>query len=118
MNFSRALIVSGLLSALPVWAVYAPIPEQDQGKDLTVSVKAGVSYDSNLFGAPTGEIGSTIFELAPRVAYNVSLTDQTFFSAGYGLTLSQFDNRPGEKLLDSHDLTVRIAHAFSQTSNI
>lgn len=118
MNFIRAWAIGGLLAATPVWAVYAPIPEQEQGKDLTVSVRGGASYDSNLFGAATGAVDSMIWELAPKIAYNASVTDQTFFSASYGLTLSQFDDRPGDKLLDSHDLALRVAHAFSQTSNL
>jgi hypothetical protein len=118
MNFSRALIFGGLLAASQLRAVYAPIPEQDQGKDLTLSLKGGLSYDSNLFGAATGEVGSAIWELAPQAAYNASLTDQTFVSASYGLILNQFDNRPGDKLLDSHNVALRVAHAFSQTSNI
>src|SRR5688572_13882223 len=113
MKFYRALLACALpLFTSPGWAVYAPIPEQDQGKDLVVSVKGGLSYDSNLFGAANNEIGSAIWELAPRVIYNTSLTDQTFFMSGYGLTLNQFDNRPNDKLLDSHDLTLRVAHAF------
>jgi hypothetical protein len=119
MNLFRFLVVACAFSAgLPAEAVYAPIPEQEQGKDLVISVKGGISYDSNLFGAPIGEIGSAIWEVAPRIVYDHSLTDQTFLSLGYGLTLDQFDNRPGDKLLASHDLTLRVAHAFSQTSNI
>lgn len=118
MNFFRALLIGGSLIASRALAVYAPIPEQDQGKDLTVSVKGGLSYDSNLFGGATGEVDSMIWEFAPRIAYNASVTDQTFFAAAYGLTLNHFDDRPGDKLLDSHDVSLRVAHAFSQTSNI
>lgn len=118
MTFPRALILGGLLAALPLRAVYAPIPEQEQGKDLTVNVKAGISYDSNLFGAANGAVGSTIYTLAPHVTYNRSLTDQTFMSAGYGLTLDHFDNRPGDKTLDSHDLNLRLAHAFTKSTTI
>jgi predicted porin len=118
MNFLRAWVIGGLLATTPVWAVYAPIPEQDQGKDLTVSVRGGLSYDSNLFGAAKGEIDSMIWELAPKAAYNASVTDQTFISASYSLTLSEFSDRPGDKLLDSHDVALRFAHAFSQTSNL
>jgi predicted porin len=118
MNFLRAWVIGGLLATTPVWAVYAPIPEQDQGKDLTVSVRGGLSYDSNLFGAAKGEIDSMIWELAPKAAYNASVTDQTFISASYSLTLSEFSDRPGDKLLDSHDVVLRFAHAFSQTSNL
>ncbi len=116
MKFTYAMIVSGLLATLPARAVYAPIPEQEQGKDLSVTVKGGVSYDSNIFGGATGAISSTVWEVAPKITYNASVTDQTFLSAGYGLTLDEFDKRPGTKLLDSHDLTLRAAHAFSKST--
>src|SRR5687768_7962372 len=118
IKLSRALIIGGLIAALPVRAVYAPIPEQQQGRDLTFSVKAGVSYDSNIFGSATDERDSVIWTVAPRAVYNASLTGQTFFSASYGLTLDRFDNRPGDKLLDSHDASVRLAHAFSKLTTI
>src|SRR4051812_46746822 len=118
MNFLRALLIGGLVTALPAWAVYAPIPDQEQGKDLTISAKGGVSYDSNLFGAATGAIGSMIYELSPSIVYNASVTDQTFVAGSYELTLSQFDNRPGDKLLDSHNVMLRAAHAFSKATNI
>src|SRR4051812_36121580 len=118
IHLSRALIFGGLAAALPLRAVYAPVPEQDQGKDLLVTVRAGISHDSNLFGAATNEVGSTIFTVAPRASYNASLTDQTFLSASYGLTLDQFDNRPGDKLLDSHEASLRIAHAFTKSTTL
>lgn len=118
ITFSRALLVSGFLASLPLWAVYAPIPEPEQGKDLTVSIKGGVSYDTNLFGASAGAVESTIFSLAPKISYNRSLTDQTFFSAAYGPTLDYFENRPGDKLLASHDALLRLAHAFSRSTTI
>ena len=117
MKFTYALI-AGLLTAAPALAVYAPIPEQEQGKDLTVSVRGGFSYDSNIFGGATGAISSNIWELAPRIAYNASIGDQTFFSANYGLVLDQYDRRPGDKLLDSHDLTLRLAHAFGKSRTV
>jgi voltage-gated potassium channel len=40
MNFFRVLLTCGLLAAASARAVYAPIPEQDQGKDLTLTVAA------------------------------------------------------------------------------
>ncbi|HVU34479.1 MAG TPA: outer membrane beta-barrel protein [Opitutaceae bacterium] len=118
MKLSYALIAGALLAALPVRAVYAPIPEQEQGKDLTFSARAGVSYDSNIFGGSGGAISSDIFEVAPRVDYNASVTDQTFFSGAYELTLDEFSNRPGDKLLDSHLLTLRLAHAFTKATTL
>lgn len=106
------------MAASSARAVYAPIPEQEQGKDLTISVRGGLSYDSNIFGAAAGEVDSTIWTLAPRAVYNASVTDQTFLSASYALTLDRFDDRPGDKLLDSHDLSLRVAHAFSQSTTL
>ncbi|MDO8539824.1 MAG: hypothetical protein Q7S40_05230 [Opitutaceae bacterium] len=124
--------IGGLVAALPVRAVYAPVPERDQGKDLTVTVRAGVAYDSNLFGAPpkgslpvlpgqpphVGPLDSIVWTFAPHVAYNASLTDQTFMSAAYGLTLDYFQDRPGDKLLDSHDVALRVAHAVSKSTTL
>jgi len=106
------------MAALPARGVYAPVPEQDQGKPLTFTAKAGLSYDSNIFGGATGEIGSTIFEFAPKVAYNASITEQTFMSLSYELTADYFTDRPGEKLLDSHALMARLAHAFSPSTTV
>jgi hypothetical protein len=113
---SRALLAGVLVAAVPARAVYAPVPEQEQGKDLTFTMKGGVSHDTNLFGAATGAVASTIFTVAPRGVYNRSLTDQTFFSGSYGLTLDRFHSRPGDKLLDSHEASARIAHAFTKST--
>ncbi len=117
-SISRAFVLGGILAAVPLWAVYAPIPEREQGKDFSVTAKAGVSYDSNLFGAASRGIGSTIFSFSPHLAYNASVTDQTFMAATYGLTLDKFDNRPGEKLLSSHEANLRLAHAFSKATTL
>ena len=118
MNFARVFIVGGLLTALPAWAVYAPIPEQEQGKEWTITVRGEVFHDSNIFGAATGAIGSTVYEFAPKIAFNASLTDETFASAAYGLTVDHYENRPGDKTLDSHDLSARLAHAFSPVTTL
>ncbi len=118
MKFTYALLSLGLAAASPARAVYAPIPEQEQGKDLSASVRTGLSYDSNIFGGASDAIGSSVWEVAPRISYNHSLTQQTFVSAAYGLTLTEITRRPGDKLLDSHDLTLRAAHAFSQSTTL
>lgn len=96
------------------FAVYAPIPEQDQGKPLTFSLAGGVYYDSNIFGGPTAEIDSLVYQLIPRVNFNASVTPQMFVSAGYTLSIDHVENRPGSQTLFSHDLNARVAHAFSE----
>lgn len=119
MNFSRVLMAGGLLlAASPLRAVYAPVPEQELGKSLVVSLKSALAYDTNLFGAAAKNVESTVFQAVPKIAYNASVTDQTFLSLGYQLTLEHFGDRPGDQTLDSHEALVRVAHAFSQTATI
>ena len=118
MKLLRLSLIFALAALQPVWAVYAPIPEQDQGKAWSFEVAGTVMHDSNIFGAPTGAISSTIYSLAPKVDFNASVTDQTFVSASYLLSLDHFSNRPGKKTLDSHTLIGRLAHAFPPSTNI
>lgn len=118
MKFSHVLLIGVLVTTQTVRAVYAPIPEIEQGRDFVASVRGGLSYDSNIFGGASDAIGSAVWQVAPRISYNHSLTDQTFVSAIYGLTLDDIERRPGSHLLDSHDLTLRLAHAFSQNTTL
>jgi hypothetical protein len=124
MNHARLILAAGLLAAVPLRAVYAPLPEQDQGKDWNVTLRAGVSHDNNIFGARDSTtpglapISSTVYEVVPRIAFNGSLNDQTYAEFNYTLTLDHFTDRPGDKTLDSHEIVGRLAHAFSGTTNI
>jgi hypothetical protein len=118
MNFLRVLIASALAAAMPVWAVYAPVPEKDQGKTLVVKGESALTHDSNIFGGAAGAIESTVFQFAPGIAYNASVTDKTFVSLAYDLTLEHYENRPGDKLLDSHMAMARLARAVTPTTTI
>jgi hypothetical protein len=99
-------------------AVYAPIPEQEQGKAFVVTVEAGVYHDSNIFGASTGAISSMVYSIAPKLSFNASVDPQTFVSASYMPTLDYFDNRPTDNLLLSHEVALRLAHAFTDVTNV
>ena len=104
-------------SISPLGAVYAPIPEFAKGRALTASITASVFHDDNIFGAGQNEIDSVVYRVAPSIALNASLTDQTFLSASYGLTADYIADRPGEHDLYSHLVQARVAHSFSaQTS--
>jgi hypothetical protein len=118
MNCLRVFPVCLLAAVVPARAVYAPIPDQELGKDLIFTFSLGASYDSNIFGGATGTIGSSIVEFSPKVAYNASVTDQTFLSLSYQLTVDQYDNRPGDKTLTSHAASARVAHAFSSSTTV
>lgn len=115
---SPLLPLLGLWAASHLGAVYAPIPEQEQGKDFSASIRVGASHDSNIFGAASGAVSSAVYSFEPNLKFNRSLTDQTFFSASYRLTLDRMEDRPGDRTLDSHDANIRLAHAFSQATNI
>jgi hypothetical protein len=99
-------------------AVYAPIPEPEQGRALAFRLSGSVSHDSNLFGAPTNAIESFVFSVRPSLAYNNSLSDQTFLSLGYELSLEHMPDRPTKQDLASHTLRGRLAHQFSTASSI
>lgn len=110
-------LVLPLVAVTAARAVYAPIPEQEQGKALSYRLGASIYYDSNIFGAATNEIDSMVFNLTPEIRFNSSVSDQTFVSAGYQLSLDHFTDRPGSKDLVGHKLDARVAHSFSQETN-
>ncbi len=99
-------------------AVYAPIPEQEQGKPLTFRLGTSAYHDSNIFGAATGEISSMVYNLTGAISFNGSIDDQTFASASYELSNDYETDRPGTKNLTSHMLNARLAHSFSSATNI
>ena len=99
-------------------AVYAPIPEQEQGKPLTYRLGASAYHDSNIFGGETDEISSMVYNFTGAISYNGSVTDQTFASASYELSNDYVTDRPTKKNLTSHTFNGRIAHQFSSASNI
>ena len=79
-------LISLLISPL-LFGVYAPIPEQEQGTPLTISLQAGGFYDSNIFGDFANEIDSGVISFAPQFKYNASLSEQTFLSGLYNLEI-------------------------------
>lgn len=95
LSLRRGLVLALLIAVGPARAAYAPVPETEEGKDLVFKVRASAGHDSNLFGAAEGAIATAVYTLAPGVTWNRSVTDQTFVSAAYGLTLDRFDRRPG-----------------------
>ncbi|HEY1848175.1 MAG TPA: outer membrane beta-barrel protein [Opitutaceae bacterium] len=97
--------------------MYAPIPEQDQGRDFICTIEAGATYNTNIFGAATAPIASWVYEISPKLTFNSSIADDTFVSGDFHPTLDYFDNRPGTKDLYSQAIDARLAHKFSATSN-
>ncbi|HEY8993300.1 MAG TPA: hypothetical protein VIM71_01330 [Lacunisphaera sp.] len=113
----RTLPVAALFPAL-TFAVYAPIPEQEQGKALSYRLGASAYYDSNIFGGATDEIDSMVYNFSGAISYNGSVDDQTFASGSYELSNDYVVDRPGSKNLTSHNLSARLAHAFAQDTNL
>lgn len=105
-------------------AIYAPIPEVEQGKAFTVRVGGSVYYDSNIFGAadlpgPANRvIDSMVYNLSGRLAFNGSIDDQTFATAAYEISHDYIADRPTEKNLTSHNFNGRLAHTFSPDTNL
>jgi amidase len=77
-------------------AVYAPIPEIEQGRALTVYLSSGAYYDTNIFGGSTGEISSYVYELNPSVVFNASLGAKTPYKTLKDLIRFNEENRARE----------------------
>jgi len=113
----RTFTAAAFIPAL-AFAVYAPIPEQEQGKALTFRLGASAYQDSNIFGGATNEIDSMVYNFNAQVAFNGSLDDQTFSSGTYLLSNDHVVDRPGKKNLTSHSLNARLAHSFAKDTTI
>ena len=118
MNFLRALFVTSLMAAIPARAIYAPLPDQAEGRTWSTSLRSGVAHDSNIFGAARDEISSVVYSFSPRVVFKGAVSDQTFASFVYALTLDHFADRPGDRTLDSHDVFARLVHAFGPATQL
>jgi hypothetical protein len=118
MKNSARLALAAILLPCAAFGVYAPIPEQDQGKALSYRLGASIGHDDNIFGSATNPVDSAVYNITGEIIYNGSVTDQTFVSAGYKLSLDHFADRPGKRNLSSHTLSGRFAHAFSPATNI
>lgn len=114
------LVLASLLAWCPTVgkAVYAPIPEQEQGKAWTVSLRSAYTYDTNIFGSAENETASSVFTAQGKAAFNASLAQRTFASAYYQATLDHYTERPGSKDLASHELFARLAQSFSPVSTL
>ena len=100
-----------------LYGVYAPIPEQEQGTPLTISLRAGGFYDTNIFGNFTDEIDSGVLSFAPSFKYNASLSEQTFLSSFYNLEILSYDNRPTDDTLFNNVLGINLYHSFAPNIN-
>ena len=116
----RPLLPLVAFAAIPtlLLAVYAPLSPQDQGKALTFRLGASVYHDSNIFGGATGEVGSVVYNGTFGIAFNSSVTDQTFVSLGYDFSDDHVVDRPGNHDLLNHSFSSRVAHSFSKETNV
>lgn len=116
-NLTRFALAVALAPTL-AFAIYAPIPEQEQGKALTYRLGASTYQDSNIFGAATGAIDSFVWNVNGKIAFNGSIDDQTFASASYFISNDYVVDRPGDKNLTNQTFTGRLAHSFSSATNL
>ena len=117
-NLKRFALAVALLAPTLAFAIYAPIPELEQGKALTYRLGASGYQDSNIFGAATNEIESFVWNVNGKIAFNGSIDDQTFASASYFISNDYVVDRPGDQNLTNQTFAGRIAHSFSPATNI
>lgn len=115
---TRSILLATVLCPALAFAVYAPIPEQEQGKALTLRLGVGAYHDSNIFGSASGEISSMVYNVAPSIIFNGSLTETQFLTASYDLNIDHVVDRPAKKDLISHAFLARFAETFAEDTNI
>ncbi len=108
------LLFIGWIIPAAAWAVYAPIPEREQGRAWSLILDGGLHHDSNIFGLYEDEIDSWAVIVSPRLKFNSSLSEQAFLSAYYDLELLHYGERPEEETLYNHTLNGWLAYAFSE----
>lgn len=119
-NYLRPFVSFVAVAVIPTFclAVYAPLPEQDQGKALSLRLGASVYQDSNIFGGATNEKSSAVYKATLGIAFNGSLSAKTFATLSYDVSDDHVVNRPGNKDLVNHSFSARLAHSFSEATNI
>jgi hypothetical protein len=87
---------------------------QEQSKWWLVSGSLRGFYDDNSLNAPDAQaIASTGFELHPGFSLNFP-GERTLLSATYDLTLNYYQDRPSEKVDQSHVFDTRVHHRFTE----
>jgi len=90
-------------------AIYAPIPEQEQGKALTYRLGASAYHDSNIFGAATGEISRNVGEAAKGTAQVASnITDVNRGASETGSASAQVLSSAQSLANESNRLTLEV----------
>ena len=70
-NLTRFALAAALAPTL-AFAIYAPIPEQEQGRALTYRLGTSAYYDTNIFGAAYGAIDSMVWNLNGKIAWRIA----------------------------------------------
>ncbi|HEX3800365.1 MAG TPA: outer membrane beta-barrel protein [Verrucomicrobiae bacterium] len=114
----KKVIASASLLAIGAVGVYSARADWAAGADKPWSVSATLRgfYDSNYNTEPNGSIGkrsSFGYEIRPQAS--VSWSDgPTTLSASYTYSLKYFEDRPGDKADQSHDVELAFTHAFDE----
>jgi hypothetical protein len=121
---SAGLVVLGA-ATLEAQQLYAPAPgltTTELSKPWSVSGAIRGFYDDNYALTPSGGIptaGGVIkpqssygFEVMPSAALNWTM-EQTYIGLSYVYGLTYFEDRPGNKIDQSHQANVKLSHAFT-----
>jgi hypothetical protein len=107
-------VFGAMLAGSSLLGVYAPIPEVEKGDVWVVNMEVGGFYDSNIFGTENHAKGSYVSTVSPRLKFNASITDQTFFVAYYDIELQYVENRPEVQSLWNHVFSGQFHHSFNK----
>jgi len=113
----KKFITSAGLAALGLSTLQAAhIPAGvDGSKPWSISAALRGFYDDNYNTAPDGpaKLEAFGYEVTPSFSLNLPL-DQTFIGLSYVYSLRWFEERPGRNYDQSHQVNLRLDHAFSE----
>ena len=100
-------------------AAYAPgLSTLEKSKPWSVSLAVRGFYDDNPLTSPSAtKDGSFGIEVAPTFSFNLPL-EQTFIGLNYAYSLRYYENRPDNKIDQSHNIGAKLDHAFSERYKI
>lgn len=111
----KAIASAGLL-ALGAAGVYSARADWTAGPDKpwTISGTLRGFYDDNYDTQPNGtnKLSSYGYELAPSVSLNIS-SGPTLFTASYAYSMKYYEDRPGNKIDQTHDAELFLNHNFN-----
>jgi hypothetical protein len=110
----KKLIFSILIIPSSLWAIYAPVPLEEE-QNWTVHLVTKFEYDTNVLGSDNNEIDSWVWSFDPKISLNIPVTEQTKLTGWYQLNYKNYEDRGdnADETLLNHTIVAKVMHLFT-----